>query len=172
MSILTRMQLVYLFAVAIILACFPGIALATDNYEYGADEYVTITKGLSPDGRFSITAHGEGELGYGNFHLFLTDAITGRHIGPLDEVAPILDTEAGAFGAIWSKDSSSVTIVWRWSRHDPFKSITYKISPKGASPKTKKAVDVDQDSKLIEFWSKHCSGDTPTEKRFGTPKKK
>lgn len=150
----------------------PMLALATSNYEYGADEYVTITKGLSPDGRFAITAHGKGEYGYGNFHLYLTDAVTGRRIGPLEEVDPILDTEAGAFGAIWSKDSSSVTIVWRWSRHDPFKSIAYQISPKGASPRTQKAVDLDKDSKLIEFWSKSCSGNTPTEKRFGTPKKK
>lgn len=159
-------------AVVVILACLPTLAMATANYEYGADEYVTITKGLSPDGRFAITAHGDGEAGYENFHLYLTDAVTGRHIGPLEEVDPILDTTADAFGAVWSEDSTSVTIVWRWSRHDPFKSMTYKISPKGASPKTKKAVDLDKGSKLIEFWSKSCSGNTPTEKRFGNPKKK
>ncbi|MEI6178324.1 MAG: hypothetical protein WCS43_15635 [Verrucomicrobiota bacterium] len=172
MPTLTSKPFLLSLAIAATLACFSPSAQATANYDYGDDEYVTITKGLSPDGRFAITAHGEGESGYDKFHLYLTDAVTGRHIGPLVEVDPILDTEAGAFGAVWSKDSSSVTIIWRWSRHDPFKSITYKISPKGAVPNTKKAVDVDKNSKLIEFWSKQCSGNTPTEKRFGTPKKK
>ena len=166
------MQFAYSILVAIVFACFTGQARATANYEYGADEYVTITKGLSPDGRFAITAHGEGESGYEHFHLYLTDAMTGRHIESLEEVAPILDTMANAFGAVWDKDSGSVKIVWRWSRHDPFKSITYKISQKKATPMTKKAVDLDPDSKIGEFWSKFCSIDTPTQKRFGTPKTK
>ena len=52
--------------------------LATSNYEYGTDEYVTIAKGISPNGKYAITAHGEGELGDENFHLFLTDAVAGR----------------------------------------------------------------------------------------------
>ena len=164
------MQFTFPIVIAIVVACFSGRLLATAEYDYGADEYVTITKGLSPDGRFAITAHKD--YGIENFHLYLTNAGTGRCIGPLEEVDPVLDTAANAFGAIWSKDSSSVTLVWRWSRHDPFKSITYNISPKGASPKTKKAIDLDADSKLIDFWRKNCSGDSPTEKRFGTPKNK
>ena len=58
---------------------FPATgALATSNYEYGPDEYVTIAKGFSPDGKYAITAHGEGELGDENFHLFLTDAVAGK----------------------------------------------------------------------------------------------
>ena len=36
---------------------------ATWNYEYGPDEYVTVAKGISPDGKIAITAHGSGELG-------------------------------------------------------------------------------------------------------------
>ena len=170
MSKLTSLQFTLPIVIAIVVACLSGRLLATAEYDYGADEYVTITKGLSPDGRFAITAHKD--YGLDNFHLYLTDARTGRRIGPLEEVEPTLDTAANAFGAIWSNDSNSVTLVWRWSRHDPFKSITYKIFPKGASPKTKKAIDLDADSKLIAFWSKNCSGDIPTEKRFGTPKKK
>src|SRR6185312_13398339 len=53
---------------------------ATSNYEYGPDEYVTITNGISPDGKIAITAHGSGELGDDNFHLYLTDAATGKKI--------------------------------------------------------------------------------------------
>lgn len=155
--------------VILTLAFLPTLGFATANYEYGPDEYVTIVKGLSPDGRIAITAHGEDEYGYGNFHLYLTDAITGRHIGPLEEVDPILDTAAAAFGAIWSKDSSTVTIVWRCSRHAPFKAITYKITPKRAFPQTKHAVDADEHG---DFWAAHCSGSSPTPKRFGTPKTK
>ncbi|MEO8615820.1 MAG: hypothetical protein ABI600_11825, partial [Luteolibacter sp.] len=60
MSRLTSMQFASSVLVAIVLACFTGQAHATANYQYGADEYVTITKGLSPDGRFAITAHGVG----------------------------------------------------------------------------------------------------------------
>jgi hypothetical protein len=33
-------------------------ALATSNYEYGPDEYVTVANGISPDERHAITAHG------------------------------------------------------------------------------------------------------------------
>ena len=165
------MQFAFPIVVAIILACFSGRLLATAEYDYGADEYVTISKGLSPDGRLAITAHKD--YGLDNFHLYLTDAKTGRRIGPLEEVDPVLDTAADAFGAIWSKDSSTVTLVWRVARHY-FYSITYKISPKRAFPKTKKPIELNEDSKLIEFWSKNCGGITPrpTEKRFGTPKNK
>ena len=55
---------------------------ATWNYEYGPDEYVTVAKGISPDRKIAITAHGSGELGDENFHLYLTDAGTGKKIGP------------------------------------------------------------------------------------------
>ena len=81
-------------------------ALATSNYEYGPDEYVTISTGISPDGKYAITAHGSGELGDDNFHLFLTDAISGKRIGPLEEIVETLDTGAGAFAAKWSEKSS------------------------------------------------------------------
>ena len=52
-------------------------ALATSNYQYGRDEYVTVATGISPDGQYAITAHGGGKLGYDNFHLYLTDVRTG-----------------------------------------------------------------------------------------------
>ena len=92
-------------------------AVATSNYNYGRDEYVTIANGISPDGKYAITAHGEGDLGYDNFHIFLTDTETGKKIGPLEEIVKTLDTGAGAFCAQWSQDSQKVVIVYRIDRH-------------------------------------------------------
>src|SRR5881394_699703 len=54
---------------------------ATWNYEYGPDEYVTIAKGISPDGKIAITAHGSGELGDEHFHLYLTDGAPAKRSG-------------------------------------------------------------------------------------------
>ena len=34
-----------------------------------------------------ITAHGEGNNGYTNFHIYLMNAPTGAVIGPLEEIA-------------------------------------------------------------------------------------
>src|SRR6266850_3199339 len=85
-------------------------ARATSNYEYGPDEYVTITKGISPDGKIAITAHGSGELGEENFHLYLTDAGTGKKIGPLEEIQYFLNTAANKYAAQWSNDGQEVTI--------------------------------------------------------------
>jgi hypothetical protein len=142
-------------------------AFATFNYEYRADEYVTISNGISPDRKVAITAHGEGEMGYDNFHLYLFDAVTSKKIGPLEEIADILDTGAGAFGAKWAKDSSQVTIVYRVDRHAPLKAMTYRLTKGRAIPATKKPVDV-QDEKIDEFWSAFCSDPKPPAKTFGT----
>ena len=98
-------------------------ALATSNYEYGPDEYVTVANGISLDGRYAITAHGAGEVGYDDFHLYLTDVATERKVGPLEEVIETLDTGAGAFAAKWSRDSQQVTIVYRVDRHAPPKHL-------------------------------------------------
>ena len=103
------------------------VALGTSNYNYGADEYVTTIKGTSPDGHYAITAHGGGDLGYDHFHIFLTNAITGRKIGPLEEITGTLDTGADAFCARWSEDSQSVLIIYRIDRHAPLKAVSYHI---------------------------------------------
>src|SRR5436853_6136974 len=95
---------------------------ATSNYEYGPDEYVTITKGISPDGKIAITAHGSGELGDENFHLYLTDARTGKKIGPLEEIQYFLNTAANKYAAQWSSDGQQVTIVWLLDRPQPLTS--------------------------------------------------
>jgi hypothetical protein len=152
--------------IAAILMLASTAALATSNYDYGSDEYVAIPNGISPDRKFAITAHGEGELGYDNFHLYLFDAVTGRKIGPLEEIVDTLDTGADAFGAKWSKDSSEVTIIYRVDRHAPLKSMTYRLAKRRAFPVTKKPVDVKDDA-LIEGWRNSKSPN----KTFGTPKR-
>lgn len=163
-------------------AAFPGIflallmfaattALATFNYEYGSDEYVTISNGISPDRKLAIAAHGEGDMGYDHFHLYLFDAAGGKKIGPLEEIVEGLDTGAGAYGAKWSKDSSEVTIVYQVDRHAPLKSMTYRLSKGRAIPATKEPIDA-TDDKLVQFWGACCSNPKPPEKTFGTPKQR
>lgn len=147
-------------------------ALATWNYEYGADEYVTIANGISPDRKIAITAHGKGELGYENFHLYLTDAGTGKKIGPLEEIKEFLDSGAGAFGAQWSRDGQQVTIVWRVDRHEPLKAISYRIARRRAE-KIKGPFDVKDGDALEKLYIKECSGDgKPSPRIFGTPLKR
>jgi len=144
---------------------------STSNYEYGKDEYVTIANGISPDGKFAIAAHGEGESGYDNFYLYLYELNPQKRIGPLEEIGG-LDTGAGAFAAKWtkkSKDSIEVTIIYRVDRHLPLKSMTYRLAKGRAFPLTPNPVDVDSDS-LIEYWGKWCSSPRPTLLRIGTPK--
>jgi hypothetical protein len=146
-------------------------AFATFNYDYGTDEYVTISNGISPNHKFAITTHGEGDMGYDNFHVYLFAADTGKKIGPLEEIVDTLDTGAGAFGAKWSKDSTEVTIVYRVDRHAPLKSMTYHFLKNRAIPATKKPVDVKVDE-VIKFWGEFCSDSKPPEKTFGTPKRR
>lgn len=146
-----------------------GIAFATSNYEYGPDEYVTVSNGISPDGKFAVTAHGNGESGYDNFHLYLTDAIGGKKIGPLEEIVDTLDTGADAFAAKWSRDSQQVTIVYRVDRHEPLKAVSYRIAGNRAL-RVKGPFDVKTDE-LIRYWQKYGSGDMKSPKTFGTPLK-
>ena len=130
---------------------------ATSNHEYGAEEYLTISNGTSPDKKFSIKAHGEGDLGYENFHLYLVDASTMKIIGPLVEIVDTLDTGSDAFTAKWSEDSKTVMIIYRVDRHAPLKSMTYSLANSRALPKTKKPVDVTSRS-LEEHWIRYGSG--------------
>ncbi|MGZ4966624.1 MAG: hypothetical protein ACXV97_05570 [Chthoniobacterales bacterium] len=144
---------------------------ATWNYEYGPDEYVTVAKGISPDGKIAITAHGSGELGDENFRLYLTDAVTGKKIGPLDEMKEFLDTGAGAFLAQWSSDSQQVTIVWRVDRHEPLKAVSYRITGRRAQ-KIKGPFNVKDGDALEKSFIQECAGDgKPSPKIFGTPLK-
>lgn len=151
----------------------PVVSLrATSNYEYGPDEYVTVANGISPDGKIAITAHGEGQLGDENFHLYLTDATTGKKIGPLEEITEFLDTAAPAFAAKWSDDGQQVTIVWRVDRHEPLKAISYRISGSRAE-KITGPFNVKDGDALEKFFIKECAGDNekPSPKVFGKPLK-
>lgn len=99
---------------------------ATSNHEYGPNEYAVIDGGLSPDRKHSIAAHGSGELGYGNFHIYLMNAVTGKKIGPLEEIKDNLDTGADAFYAKWSPDSKEVAIRYRIDRREALE-VRYRI---------------------------------------------
>jgi hypothetical protein len=159
-----------LFFVSILL--LPVISVrATWNYQYGPDEYVTVAKGISPDGKIAITAHGSGQLGDENFHLYLTDARTGKKIGALEEITEFLDTAGPAFLAQWSGDAEEVTIVWRVDRHEPLKAISYRIVVRRAQ-KIKGPFNVKDGDALEKFFIKECAGDgKPSPKIFGTPLK-
>lgn len=112
-------------------AFLAAAAYATSNYDYKPDEYVVIVDGHSPNGQYSIAAHGEGEYGYEHFHLYLMDARTGKKIGPLEEVKDTLDTGADAFYAKWSPDSRQVSITYRIDRHEAVM-IRYRIENRRA----------------------------------------
>jgi len=122
------------FALAgVVVGSFLPSARATSNYAYQPGEYVVIVDGQSPDGRYTIAAHGDGELGDDNFHLYLMDAQTDSKIGPLEEVKETLDTGADAFYAHWSADSRQVSISYRVERHVAAM-IRYRIANRRAYP--------------------------------------
>ena len=101
-----------------------------------------MVDGRSPDGKYAIATHGDGDLKYEHFHVYLMDARTGKKIGPLEETAKdLLDTGADAYYAKWSTDSSEVSITYRADRHVAVK-ITYLIA-KGRAFRTKEPTEVD-----------------------------
>ena len=114
-----------------------GIAIsstvATSNHEYGPNEYAVIEGGLSPDHKYSIAAHGGGELGYDHFHIYLMNAATGKKIGPLEEIKDTLDTGADAFYAKWSANSTEVAIRYRVGRREAME-VRYQIGNGRARP--------------------------------------
>jgi hypothetical protein len=156
---------VALFVSALIMPTM--FALATSNYEYGPNEYVTVANGISPDERYAITAHGGGKLGYDNFHLYFTDAMTGKNIGPLEEIVETLDTSANAFSAKWSSDSKQVIIIYRVDRHAPLKAVTYMVAGRRARC-TKGPFDVISEE-LVKYWHDHSSTAAARPEIFGTP---
>jgi hypothetical protein len=143
------------------------LALATSNYEYGPDEYVTVANGISPDNQYAITAHGAGKLGYDNFHLYLMDASTGKSFGPLQEIVETLDTAANAFSAKWSSDSKQVIIIYRVDRHAPLKAVTYGIAGRRARC-IKGPFDVTGEE-FKKYWHEHSSAPAASPKIFGAP---
>ncbi len=145
-------------------------AFATAGYDYGADEFVTIQKGMSPDHKYAITAHGGSEDRDERFHIYLHNAVTGKKIGPLEEINKILDGAPGAYVAQWSKDSQEVTIVWRFDRQEPLQAVTYHIADGRAKAIKGPGKATNAQGNL---WAKLC-GQNPEakpEKTWGTPLK-
>jgi hypothetical protein len=156
-----------LFLIPLLL--FTALAHATGTHEYGRDEYVTVSAGLSPDGKFAVTAHGSSNYdGYHGFHLYFTDAITGKKIGVLKEVVDSLNTNAANFAAKWSSDSQQVTIVYQVGRHVPLKAISYRLVGRHLR-RIKGPFDVDYDDALGVYWGSPTFGPAPDPKVFGTP---
>ena len=129
------MRLGCFFAALCILCCTAAApSAATSTYNYGPDEYVIVAGGMAPDGKHSIAAHGHGEGGDQDFHLYLM-AEPGHHkIGPLEEVECRLDSGPNAFDASWSQDSRFVALGYRLERHLYAFNNIYRIGKGRAYP--------------------------------------
>lgn len=122
-------------ALSIFLLAFVASARATSEYYYKPGEYVTIKNGRSPNGAWSIAAHGQDKDGNGDeFKIYLMDAKTGKKIGPLTEITDVSyqDTAPKAYHAAWSADSQFVTISYRSDRHT-ISLVKYKIADRRAT---------------------------------------
>src|ERR1700676_3081596 len=125
------MKLPPLISILLLFVACAATAFATANFEYKPWKYVTVTNGRSPDRRYAIATHGEGDLGYDNWHVYLMDAQTGRKIGPLEEITDPLDTAADAYAAKWSPYSTKVAVTYRAERHIAV-TIVYRIANRRA----------------------------------------
>jgi hypothetical protein len=92
---------------------------ATSEHDYAGGEYAIIRDGLSPDKLMSLAAHGDGEGGHGNFHVWLMAEPAHRRIMPLDDIGSEnnLDTAPDAYHGQWSADSRHVAVGFRFDRH-------------------------------------------------------
>jgi hypothetical protein len=107
------------FVVAAPLAFAAAPVRATSEHDYAGDEYAIIRNGLSPDKRLSLAAHGDGEGGHGNFHVWLMAEPAHRRIARLDDIGSEnnLDTAPDAYHGQWSADSRHVAVGFRFDRH-------------------------------------------------------
>jgi len=114
------------FASLAVVACLAASpAGATSNYQYGPDEYVVIEDGLAPNKRLSIAAHGSGEYGDEDFHVWLMAEPAHRRLAVLDDMTcpsdgashACLDSGANAYTAVWSPNSRHVAVSFRTNRH-------------------------------------------------------
>jgi len=80
-------------------------ARATDEHTYTKGEYALIRDGLAPDKRKSLAAHGDGDGGRDNFHVWLMAEPVHRKLMALDDIDARLDSGPNAYYAFWSKDS-------------------------------------------------------------------
>jgi hypothetical protein len=110
------LAIVVVFAVA---AACCGPARATAEYNYKKDEYVVVDRGLAPNEKFSIAAHGKGEGGAEDFHLYVMAEPEHRPLAALPSIdsKSILDSGPSAFYARWAPDSGHVAVMFRADRH-------------------------------------------------------
>jgi hypothetical protein len=94
-------------------------ARATDEHTYGKDEYGIIRDGRSPDKKMSLAAHGDGEGGNENFHIWLMAEPLHRKLARLADIGSgnNLDTGPNAYRAVWAPDSRHVAVNFRSDRH-------------------------------------------------------
>ena len=92
-------------------------ATSSYNYSYKKNEYPVIGGGRAPNHRLAIAAHGEGDDGYDNFHLYLMRHHRIIQSLPAIESKDILDTAAKDYDAAWSPDSRRVIVTYRRDRH-------------------------------------------------------
>jgi len=186
---MNRLFVLTIALISSLLVSFTTLAHATAFYEYGEHEYVTIIKGMSPNGKYAITAHGEGEAGEAgddNFHIYLTNAVTGKKIGPLEEIGQnrrspgayighLLDTNANAYCANWSADSQYVTVFYLTDMRNILNAMTYRIGKGRAFPIGQ---PVDATDAQAQNWRNLCQETAgfgrhlkPKERVFGAPRK-
>lgn len=107
-------------AAIVLFACATVPSRATSNHQYAKDEYAVIRDGLAPDKKMSLAAHGDGELGDGDFHVWLMSEPEHRKVMALPDIGSEnnLDTAPDAYHAFWSEDARHVAIAFRSSRHE------------------------------------------------------
>ncbi len=112
-----RNALAIVVVLALAAAC--GTACATAEYNYKANEYVIVDHGMAPNNKFSVAAHGKGEGGSEDFHLYVMAEPEHRPLAPLPSInsKSILDSGPSAFYARWAPDSGHVAIMFRADRH-------------------------------------------------------
>ena len=114
------MPRIAILAAAMLVASAIAPARATSNHQYAKDEYGVIRGGLAPNKKISLASHGEGELGDGDFHVWLMSEPEHHPIMALPDVGSDnnLDTAPDAYHAFWSEDARYVAIAFRTSRHE------------------------------------------------------
>lgn len=106
-----------LLAVLVAAALTDSPARATSVYEYAKGEYAVIDGGTAPNKQLSLAAHGQGEFGSDDFHVYLMAEPAHRKIRTLDGIINNLDSGPTAFHAEWAPDSRHVAVAYRIERH-------------------------------------------------------
>lgn len=102
--------------ISLITLLWAGPSVATDVYSYKAGEYAIVSSGKSPDGHWSIAAHGDGPDGSGHFGLYLMREPAHESLMQLS-TGEHLDTGPLSIAGVWAPDSSCIALLYRSDRH-------------------------------------------------------